>query len=707
MKYKPEQQKEFQELSFEFLVSDVPVHQLDSLREVIRYHEYRYSVLNDPVIADVQFDQLLKKLEAIEKAHPELITADSPSQRVTSDISNLDEAVPHLQPMLSLANSYDASDLIDFDTSVKKLAGLTPTESVIYSVEPKFDGGSIGLVYENDYLVRAATRGDGLVGEDITANMKTLASIPLKADFSSLGIQTAELRGEALIRKDIFAEINQKRQKEQKSLFANPRNAATGGLRTKDPLETKERGIEAFIFQLGYAVDSNGQDQLSKINSHYEAITSLGNLGFKIPTNQLKRCHGIDEVISFCNYWEEQRDSYPYEIDGMVVKVDNLSTQKLLGATQHHPRSAIAFKFKARQATTKLLDIEYQVGKVGSITPVAKLLPVQLAGVTISSVSLHNEDFIKTKDLRLGDTVLVERAGDVIPYIVKANSDLRDGTEKLIVFPTSCPSCGSTLQKSETEAAWRCNNLSCEAQVLQRLAFHVSKDAMDIDGFGKSNIERFYQLGWVKDIADIYTLDYDAIAKLEGFGPKSASNIQAAVDKAKSNPLHRLLHSLSIHHLGKKASKLIAEHIASVFDLTTISQEELLSIKDIGPVVAQNIAEWFSIQQNIDILYRMQASGVNLSQTAEDKPRNISSESPLAGKKILFTGTLSQMGRKEAQDLAEQLGATNISAVSKNLDILVVGENAGSKLAKAQSVGTITIWTEEEFLSEVNQNQNG
>ena len=430
----------------------------------------------------------------------------------------------------------------------------------------------------------------------------------------------------------------------------------------------------------------------------------MGQLGFKIPQNEMKTCVNIKEVADYCATWEDKREKYEYEVDGLVVKVNDLKLQERSGSTQHHPRWAIAYKFKAKQATSILTDIEYQVGKIGSITPVAKIEPVQLAGVTVSSVSLHNEDFIKTKDLRIGDTILVERAGDVIPYIVKSMEELRDGSQVPVEYPTVCPINPDTdnpvtLVKEEGESAWRCLKCTCGQQDLQRMIFHVSKNAMDIDGFGKSYVENFHSHGWLKDISDVYNLDYNAIKTLEGFGSKSAEKLLSAVNKAKGNPIHRLLHSLSIHHLGKKASKLIAAEINHVFDLQYWNKEKFTSIKDIGPVVADNVIAYFSDPDHIAMLHRIEEHGVNMKQTKEDRPLVVSEDAPLSGKTILFTGSLQLMGRKEAQKLAEQNGAKNISAVSSNLNILVAGEKAGSKLKKAQALGSVLIMTEEEFVA--------
>lgn len=678
---------------------------LEDLQKVIRYHEHRYYVLNDPVISDFEYDTLYKQLEAIEAAHPDWMHPDSPTQRVSADLTESFETAPHLTPMLSLANSYDAADLKDFDTQVKKLGRLPEETDVAYVVEPKFDGGTIVLIYEDDRLLRAATRGNGVVGEIMTNNAKAIRSIPVKAGFSKYGIKKVELRGEALIRKDNFGRINAQRAEEGQPLFANPRNAATGGLRMKDPKETAKRELEAFIYQLGYAEKPDGTDALSALSSHHEGIEMLGSLGFKVPSKETKVCRGIDEVIAFCLDWQERRETYPYEIDGMVVKVNSLELQERCGYTSHHPRWAIAFKFKAKQATSKLLKVEYQVGKIGSITPVAKIAPVQLAGVTVSSISLHNEDFIQSKDIRLGDTVLVERAGDVIPYIVKPMEDLRDGSEQVINFPETCPinttATPVKLVRAEGEAAWRCPHCVCGAQDLQRMIFHVSKDAMDIEGLGKSQVERFFELGWLRSIADIYRLPYDKIEQLEGFGAKSVANLRIAIDQAKERPIHRLLQSLSIHHLGKRASQLLAAHLDKVLDLQNWTAEDFTNIKDIGPVVAENVLQYFQQSENIALLRELETLGVNLKATEEDRPKAVAADAPLVGKTILFTGTLQHMGRKEAQELATAAGAKNLSAVSANLNILVVGENAGSKLKKAQELGTVEVMTEIEFLEKI------
>ena len=700
--YSKEIQAGFFDQTKSFLRDGSTEKDYNTLVEILQYHEWKYYVENSPVISDTEYDLLYKQLEKLEEGNPSIVRADSPTQRVSSDLTSNFPSVKHLNPMLSLANSYNAEDLKDFDTQVKKLCRIEEGD-VEYFIEPKLDGGSIALVYENDILVRSATRGNGTEGEEMTANAKAIPSVPLSAKFSDYNIYRAELRGEAVIALDNFNRINSKREEEGLVLFANPRNAATGGLRIKDSSETRKRGLEVMIFQLAFAEDSDGNNILPQFKSHSATMHILDQLGFKIPKDKNQVASKIEEAARRCAEYEISRPNYPYEIDGAVVKVNSFELQDKCGSTQHHPRWAIAFKFKAKQATTVLESVEFQVGKTGAITPVAKVEPVHLAGVTVSSISMHNEDFIKQKDLRIGDKIIIERAGDVIPYIVKALDELRTGKEEPVRFPSNCPSCGTELIRSEDQAAWRCpNSVSCDAQVLQRIIFHVSKGAMNIDGFGKSYVEKFYELGYINDIADVYNLDYEAIAELEGFGEKSATNMQLAIDKAKENPLYKLLVSLSIHHLGIKASKLIAQNISNVFDLKDWDMDTFTEIKDIGPVVAENVMAYFSEEENIRVLEKLASYGVNVDQTEEDKPLVISEDAPFAGKTILFTGTLTQMGRKEAQAKAEKAGAKNISAVSSNLNILVVGEKAGLKLRKAQALGTVQILTEQEFLDTLN-----
>ncbi len=668
------------------------------LVDALKFHEYKYYRENDPLLSDFEYDRLYHLLLDVETLHPQWIRIDSPSQRVGSDLSNTKKEVKHLVPMLSLSNSYNAEDLRAFDAQVRKFCRLSDTEKIEYCVEPKFDGGSISVVYEKDTFVRGATRGNGLVGEDITANIRVIPSIPKQVPFHTHNIFRAELRGEALMKKEVFRQLNKERAAQGLPLFANPRNAATGALSMKDPEEVAKRRLDVMIFQLGYAVDTRGEDRLPSFKTHYECLKYASENGFSVAMDIVKTFEDIGGVIQYCKFIEEElRENYRYELDGAVVKVNSIQLQSIAGSTMHHPRWAIAYKFKAKQATTRLEGVEFQVGRTGVITPVGKVSPVPLAGVIISSVSLHNEDFIRDKDLLLKDMVLIERAGDVIPYIVKSLPELRDGRETPILFPEDCPSCHTPLIKED--AAWRCpNEKHCPEQIIQRLIHHVSKEAMNIEGLGPSSIRKFYALGWLSSYADLYRLDYGAIAALEGFGAKSAENIRLSVQKAKSNPIYRLLYSLGIMHFGKKASKLIAERIEYVFDLQDWSVEDFENIPDVGPVIGQHVKAWFDDDDNISVLREMETLGVNMYQTEADRPIQVSEDAPLFGKTILFTGKLQHMTRKEAQRMAVEAGAKPISAVSSKLDILVVGEKAGSKLRKAEALGTVQIWTEEAFL---------
>ncbi|WP_116127125.1 NAD-dependent DNA ligase LigA [Lewinella sp. IMCC34183] len=706
--YGKEQQRQLYARSKAYLqeAGDAPAaQQLPELRELLRYHEWRYYVHDDPVLSDAEYDKLFKQLERLEETHPDLVTPDSPTQRVGNDLTGNFESVPHLVPMLSLGNSYNADDLFEFDRQVKRMLNMEEDAPLAYATEPKFDGGTIALVYENDHLQRAATRGNGVLGEEITHNARVIRSVPLTAAFSRFGLHRVELRGEVIIRKDRFAALNAARAEAGLTLFANPRNTATGGLRMKSPTETADRQLEAFIYSFGYGTDAAGNDAVQALGTHTHALDILTELGFKVPEAGRERTRSADitGAADFCREWEARREEYPYEIDGMVVKVDDLALQERAGYTSHHPRWAIAYKFAARQATTTLLNVEYQVGKIGTITPVAKTEPVGLAGVVIGSVSLHNEDFIREKDLRLGDKVLLERAGDVIPYIVKPLEELRDGSERPIVWPVNCPVNDTAekvpLVRAAGEAAWRCPVCVCGAQNLQRIVHHVSKVAMDIDGMGRRYVEQFYALGWLKTIVDVYRLPYDEIAALEGFGERSADNLRQSIETAKHNPLWRLLHGLSIHHLGKKASQLLAQNVEHVQDLAGWSEEQFLHIKDIGPTVAENVAAYFANPIHLEQLRELEDLGVNVRPTDEDRPAAQVTEGPFVGKSMLFTGSLQEMSRKEAQEKAKAAGARIVSAVSGKLDILVVGEKPGSKLKKAEALGTVRVMTEAEFLS--------
>lgn len=669
---------------------------LEHYRDILRYHEWRYYVQDDPAISDPEYDKLFKQLQKFEEEHPDTVTPDSPTERVGSDLTKDFPEVEHLKPMYSLDNSYNEDDLRSWD---KRVRGFVDDTEVVYSVEPKFDGSSIALVYEDDILVRGATRGNGTVGEEVTNNVKVIGSIPLRARFSDHKAYRVEVRGEILINKKRFQVINERRMEEGESILANPRNAAAGALRMQDPREVAKRGLEAYLYQLGVMQDKNGNEITDDVfTSHHESIQALDKLGFNSPKDEIKLCKSIEEVIDYCHEWQEKRDDYPYEIDGMVVKVDAYEQQEQCGYTSHHPRWAMAFKFKARQATTKLLNIEYQVGRTGAVTPVAKLKPVGIGGVTVSSVSLFNEDIVKEKDLMIGDTVLVERAGDVIPYIVRSDAEARTGDENAIHFPRECPSCGSELVKPEGEAVWRCVNIQCPAQSVERIIHFVSKNAMDVDGLGEKQVRRFYeQDGFIKTIPDIYRLPYDKIKKLEGFGKKSVENLEKAIEDSKDRTLDRLLFGLGIRYVGQTTAKTLAKEVDHLLDFEKWSEDKLLELPDIGPKVAESVHEFFQTEENIDMLKELEDLGVNMKSTGKLEPES----HELEGKTFLFTGSLSKFTRDEAKEMVENHGGKLLSSVSKNLNYLVVGENAGSKLTKAQSIDTIEIIGEEDFLKMV------
>ena len=685
---------------------------VNELRNVLRFHEYRYYVLNDPSISDFEYDQLYKLLERLEKENPNIITKDSPTQRVGSSLNNGFETVQHLVPMLSLDNSYNADDLKDFDRKVRELSGV---EIIEYCIEPKFDGASISLIYENDLLVRATTRGNGIEGDDITTNIKQIRSIPLSANFSDYGIQQIEIRGEVVMTKTAFDKYNSSLVAQGLAALANPRNAASGSLRMKDPKEVAKRNLEAFLYHVSYyIVDSkqmtddgendqavNGQlTSANPLTTHANSLQLLWNLGFRSPQKEKQVVHGIDEVIQHVHDFEVLRDTLPYEIDGMVVKVNDFALQDKLGMTTHHPRWAIAFKFKARQATTKLRGIEFQVGRTGAVTPVAKLDAVQVGGVTVSSISVHNEEYIKEKDLQIGDTVLIERAGDVIPQIVKSLPELRDGTEQPIIFLKHCPSCNQPLIKDEDEAVWRCVNISCTEQLILAVIHFVSKDAMDIKSFGEANVRRFYEMGLLTDIPSVYTLDFEKLSNQKGIGAKSIDNLKTAIEASKAQPLHRLIYGLGIRFVGETTAKVLANCISNIFEFAIKTEEDLQKLDDVGVKVAKSIYEYFSTEKNIAMLRQLETLGLQLVNTKKDAVV----EGGLSGQTFLFTGTLNKLKRSDAEALAEQNGGKIVSGVSSKLNYLIVGEDAGSKLEKAKKINTIKIMSEDDFLALIGGN---
>lgn len=674
---------------------------VEHLKMAINYYDWQYYVQATQIIPDVDYDFLFNLLKTLEAQFPHLQSPDSPTQRVARGLSEEVQTVTHLTPMLSLDKAYSTADLYNWDTTIKK---LTERTEITYSVEPKFDGSSIALVYENNLLVRGATRGNGIEGEDITNNVKTIPTIPLKANFAAYGIYRAEVRGEVVIDKTKFEQINALRTQKGEALLSNPRNSAAGALRMKDASKIGERKLEAFVFQLGIAFDQAGNDiTIPAIQKHTQGMSIMYDLGFKTPLKtrdeSVHICQNIDEVITYCQNWIQQRQHFPYEIDGLVVKVNDLQLQDICGSTGHHPRWAIAFKFDARQAITTLQKVEFQVGRTGAVTPVAKLKTVNLSGANISNASLHNQDFIAEKDIRIGDKVVIERAGDVIPYIAEALKNERTGTEQTIVFPQHCPSCNSKLVKPDTEAVWRCINADCPAQVEERIIHFASKDAMDIRGLGDKIIRTFFQLGILQSIEDIYRLPYNQIAQMEGWGQKSVENLINSVEASKKRPLQQLIIGLGIREVGSATAQTLAKAVQSVTDLKDFTPEQLMQLADIGPKVAENITAFFSEPKNLQLIETLRQLGVNIQKTEEDMPVK---EGIFAGKTFLFTGSLQRLKRSQAEKIVEQNGGVILGSVSKNLHYLVVGAEPGSKLQKAQKIPTINILTEDAFFEMVN-----
>lgn len=677
------------------LIANTPANIEDAvaqLREVINFSDWKYYVQSDPLLSDFEYDTLFKKLKSIEDEYPEQVTDDSPTQRVAIGLSEKFPPVSHLVPMLSLDNTYNADDLYDFDRKCKEFAG---TDDIEYCVEPKYDGASISLIYEGNKMTRGATRGDGVMGEEITNNIRQIRSIPISADFSKDDIGQIEIRGEVVIHKEVFAAYNEQRIAEGLSPLANPRNAASGTLRILDPKEVARRKLSAILYHISYYTTGNNK-RPAQLTTHYDSLQWLYNLGFPTPAKEMKKFNHIDDVIKFCDEFEVKRDDLPFEIDGLVIKVNDFDMQDKMGMTTHHPRWAVAYKFKARQATSKLLDVEYQVGRTGAITPVAKIEPVPIGGVTVKSISLFNEDVIKEKDLRIGDTVVVERAGDVIPYIVKSLSELRTGDEKEIVFPHSCPACNEPLEKNEDEAAWRCVNINCPVQVAERIIHFTSKDAMDIRGLGGANVIKFFELGLLKDIPGLYHINWEEISKLGGFGEKSIANLKQAIENSKKQPLNRVIYGLGIRFVGETTAKTLANAVTHIKDFYDWDVEKLSTLEDIGPKVATSVVQFFHNEENRHMLDLLEKEGLNLVNQHKGGEQ-VSGE--LSGKTFLFTGTLAKMKRSEAEALAESRGATLLSGVSSKLNYLVVGEDAGSKLEKAKKLGSVNILTEDEFLN--------
>ena len=670
------------------------------LREVINYADWKYYVQSNPVLADAEYDALYKLLKLTEDKFPEFKTADSPTQRIANGISERFPTVSHLVPMLSLDNTYNAEDLLDWDRKCRQLA---ETDNIEYCVEPKYDGASISIIYENGALTRGATRGDGIMGEDVTLNIRQIKAIPLSAPLPAQGVNQIEIRGEIVIHKNVFADYNKQRVAEGLSPLANPRNAASGTLRILDPTEVRKRGLNAILYHISDYTLAEGAERPEKLNTHYDSLQWLYGMGYPTPAKEMKLFHHIDQVIAYCHEFEQHRDDLAFEVDGLVIKVNSFAMQDQMGMTSHHPRWAVAYKFKARQGTSKLRRVEFQVGRTGAITPVAKIDPVHIGGVTVTSVSLFNEDVVREKDLKIGDTVLVERAGDVIPYIVKPLTELRNGEEEEIKFPECCPVCASKLEKQPEEAAWRCVNINCPVQVAERMIHYVSKDALDIRNLGAANIQKFYEMGILTDIPSIYHIDWEKVRKLGGFGEKSVANVQQAIEQSKKQTLNRLIFGLGIRFVGETTAKTLANAVSDLRDFYDWDAEKLCTLEDVGPKVASSVVAFFRHKETRDMIDSLIASGVNVINQHKEQPAG---DGALTGKTFLFTGTLSQFKRSDAEAMVEEKGGSILGGVSAKLNYLVVGEDAGSKLEKAKKLGTVNILTEGEFLELIGSNQS-
>lgn len=652
------------------------------LRRQLDHHAHLYYVLDDPQIADGEYDRLFQELLSLEEEFPELLTPDSPSLRVGGTVLAGFTTVAHRLPMLSLENAFSDRDLGDFEKRLHRF--LNAESQISYMAEPKLDGLAVELVYAKGLLVTGSTRGDGHTGEDITVNLKTIPTIPLRLRGAAIP-DRLEVRGEVFITLAGFQALNEQRLQAGENIFANPRNAAAGSLRQLDSKITASRPL-AFC---AYGVS---EPLVLAVGKQSQVLEALAGCGFKI-SNLRKLCPDIQAVIDHFNFLAAQRFSLDYEIDGMVVKVDDLDLQQRLGRKARSPRWAIACKFPASQATTTLLGVEFQVGRTGAITPVARLEPVSVGGVTVSRATLHNEDEINRKDLRLNDTVLVQRAGDVIPEVVKAVKEMRTGRELPIRMPGRCPECGSDLFRKEGEAALRCLNIHCPAQKLRALIHFAGKSGLDIEGFGAKAMEQLVDLGLVKDIPDLYNLQPKALADLPGWGLKSAENALAALAKSKRPTLARFLTALGVRYVGEVSAQLLENNFASLDRLRGASREELEKIEGIGPQVATSLVDFFRNEHNLQILTRLQEAGLAIRV-----PAPVSTALPLTGKVFLFTGTLNSLSRSEAKNRVKSLGGQVASAMSRKVTHLVAGEKAGSKLAKANELG-VAIISEEYFIS--------
>lgn len=653
------------------------------LRKELERHNYRYYVLNDPEITDKEFDGLLKKLKDLEAQHPDLITPDSPTQRVGGVPSDAFEPHPHSIPMLSLDNVYDPEEFTAWWERLEKNLGAQKPE---VTVEPKMDGVSLALIYENGALAKAATRGDGETGETVTANAKTIRAIPLKlASDKTAAPKRFECRGEVFMYKKDFAELNRRLLKQNAKTFVNPRNSTSGSLRQKDPAVTSDRPLRFYVHSTGAMADD------LKLESHSQFIDLCKSFHIPVPNPPIQICRSAAEVLKAYEKWGKQRKSLPYEIDGIVIKLNSFSLQRQLGFTAKSPRWAVAFKFDASQATTRVDSVEFSVGRTGAITPVAKVDPVSCGGVTISSISLHNFDEIERLGVQVGDKVLIERAGDVIPKVVRVIEPAPNG--KKIPVPKKCPSCGEeVVREKEGEVAYRCVNLSCPAQLERGLLHFASRDGLNIEGLGESVVEDLLQKNLVRQFSDVYRLTKEDLLQCRLFGDKKAENLLEEIEASKSKPLSRLLVSLGIRHVGEKVSRVLAEYFGTMDALEKASEEELLRVPDLGPVIAESVISFFHEKKNQELIDNLRKAHVNFKEPERKK----SSGSVFSGKTVVFTGELVSFSRTEAEELIRTLGGKPASSVSKKTSFVVYGPNAGSKLDKAKTFG-VPLLTEKEF----------
>jgi len=659
----------------------VIAQEIDELRRLLHYHSHRYYVLDAPEIEDAEFDRLYQRLVKLEQDHPELITPDSPTQRVGGTPAEGFERVAHSVPMLSLSNAFSAEDLLAFDTRVRN--GL-PDDSLEYVVELKIDGLAINLVYESGRLLRAATRGDGTEGEDVTSNVRTIRAVPLVLNGQVPPVM--EVRGEAYMPRPAFDRLNDERLEAGEPLLANPRNAAAGSLRQLDSRVTASRTLDIFVYGMG------AREELA-VTTHEQTLQFLQELGFKVNPHY-RVCKTISEVIAYCQSWAEKRVDLPYDIDGLVIKVNSLAGQRQLGSTAKDPRWAIAFKFPAEQATTIVEDIVVRVGRTGVLTPTAVLRPVRLAGSTVSRATLHNEDFIKEKGICIGNTVIIHKAGEIIPEVISVVESRRTGAEKSFVMPATCPECGSMVLRIPGESAHKCINSACPALLREGLIHFVSRDAMNIDGLGQAVVTSLVDSGLVADAADLYTLTAEQVLNLERMGPKSAQNLIEAIAASKQAGLARLLFGLGIRFVGAKAAATLARHFGDIELLAKASADELTALDEIGPRIAESVVEYFARPEAERLIAKLTAAGVKLTEEI----RRTTGILPLTGKTFVLTGTLPTLTRNDAAELIESQGGKVTSSVSKKTDYVVAGEEAGSKLDKAQKL-SITVLNEAELMA--------